>query len=145
MYNHESPSLVMFKVIWTHFTFLWLILKVWFHPQMNISLKYFQPQAIQDVDKFVSSSKHTWSTRSPLDPLQWMSTVRMRVQIADKNITIIIHKLNVCNKQINHYGLQKQKQSKSYLWIIMMFLWAVWTLILTAPIHSRGFIGDQVI
>ncbi len=28
---------------------------------MNISLKYFQPQAIQDVDEFVSSSKHTWA------------------------------------------------------------------------------------
>ncbi len=31
-----------------------------------------------------------------------------------------------------------------YLWIIVMFLSAVWTLILTAPIHCRGFIGEQV-
>ncbi len=30
-----------------------------------------------------------------------------------------------------------------YLWIIVMFLSAVWTLILTAPIHCRGFIGEQ--
>ncbi len=30
-----------------------------------------------------------------------------------------------------------------YLWI-MMFLSAVWTLILTAPIHCRGSIGEQV-
>ncbi len=29
-----------------------------------------------------------------------------------------------------------------YLWIIVMFLSAVWTLILTAPIHCRGSIGD---
>ncbi len=31
-----------------------------------------------------------------------------------------------------------------YLWIIVMFLSAVWTLILTAPIHCRGSIGEQV-
>ncbi len=29
------------------------------------------------------------------------------------------------------------------VWIIVMFLSAVWTLILTAPIHCRGFIGEQ--
>ncbi len=32
-----------------------------------------------------------------------------------------------------------------YLWIIVMFLSAVGTLILTAPIHCRGFTGKQVI
>ncbi len=31
------------------------------------------------------------------------------------------------------------------LWIIVMFLSAVWTLILTAPIHCRGSINEQVI
>ncbi len=31
-----------------------------------------------------------------------------------------------------------------YLWIIVMFLSAVWTLILTAPIHCRGSIGEQM-
>ncbi len=30
------------------------------------------------------------------------------------------------------------------LWIIVMFLSAVWTLILTAPIHCRGSFGEQV-
>ncbi len=30
------------------------------------------------------------------------------------------------------------------LWIIVMFLSAVWILILTAPIHCRGAIGKQV-
>ncbi len=30
-----------------------------------------------------------------------------------------------------------------YLWIIVMFLSAVWTLILTAPIHCRGSIAEQ--
>ncbi len=30
------------------------------------------------------------------------------------------------------------------LWIIVMFLSAVWTLILTAPIHCRGTICEQV-
>ncbi len=32
----------------------------------------------------------------------------------------------------------------NYLWIIVMFLSAVWTLILTAPIHCRGSISEQV-
>ncbi len=32
----------------------------------------------------------------------------------------------------------------NYLWIIVMYLSAVWTLILTAPIHCRGSIGEQV-
>ncbi len=31
-----------------------------------------------------------------------------------------------------------------YLCIIVMFLSAVWTLILTAPIQCRGSIGEQV-
>ncbi len=31
-----------------------------------------------------------------------------------------------------------------YLWIIMIFLSAVWTLILTAPIHCRASIGETV-
>ncbi len=31
-----------------------------------------------------------------------------------------------------------------YLWIIVMFLAAVWTLILMAPINFNGFIGEQV-
>ncbi len=31
-----------------------------------------------------------------------------------------------------------------YMWIIVMFLSAVWTLILTAPIHCRASIGEQV-
>ncbi len=32
----------------------------------------------------------------------------------------------------------------SGVWIIVMFLLAVLTLILTAPIHCRGSIGEQV-
>ncbi len=31
-----------------------------------------------------------------------------------------------------------------YLWIIVMFLSAVWSLILMAPIHRRGSIDEQV-
>ncbi len=31
-----------------------------------------------------------------------------------------------------------------YLWIDVMFLAAAWTLILTAPIHCRGSIGEKV-
>ncbi len=32
-----------------------------------------------------------------------------------------------------------------YLWIILMYLSAIWTLFLTAPIHCRGSISEQVI
>ncbi len=54
-----------------------------------------------------------------MDPLQWMGAVRMRVQTADKNITII-HKhhdssplmnimwskeLHICTKQIHHWDV----------------------------------------
>ncbi len=45
-----------------------------------------------DVDEFVSSSdlkKHHCITCSAMYALQWMGAVRMRVQTADKNITII--------------------------------------------------------
>ncbi len=31
------------------------------------------------------------------------------------------------------------------MWIIVMFLSAVWTLILTAPIHYRGSIGEEIL
>ncbi len=50
-------------------------------------LKCTHPQAIQDVDDFVSSSEQilrTCITRSAMDPLQWMGAVRTRVQTADK-------------------------------------------------------------
>ncbi len=33
---------------------------------------------------------------------------------------------------------------KDYLWITVMFLIAVWTLILMAPIHCKGSIDVQV-
>ncbi len=35
-------------------------------------------------------------------------------------------------------------RSVDYLRIIVMFLSAVWTLILTAPIHCRGSTGEQI-
>ncbi len=56
---------------------------------------FIHSQTIQDVDDFASSSEQIWKkmmnyiTCSPVDPLQWMGAVRMRVQTADNNITII--------------------------------------------------------
>ncbi len=105
-----------------------------------------------------------------------MGAVRMRVQTADKNITVIQHDPHDCSplerfwtvfacKQSlicayfypdsdkmtfspekiisflqtgTHFLLQKTLMDWSgvdYLWIFVMFLSAVWTLILTAPIH----------
>ncbi len=49
---------------------------------------------IEDVDEFVSSFQH-YTTCLPVDPLQWMGAVRMRVQTAYKTsqlINIIINK-----------------------------------------------------
>ncbi len=49
---------------------------------------------------------------------------------------IISNTLRLASRDVNWWtGL---------VWIIMMFLSAVWTLILTAPIHCRGSIGEQV-
>ncbi len=74
-----------------------------------------------------------------MGPLQWMGAVRMRVQTADKNITIT-HSFSPHKPFID--GLEWC--GVVYLWIIVMFLSAVWTLILTAPIHCRWSIGEQV-
>ncbi len=58
----------------------------------------------------------TYITCSPMDSLQWMGAVRMRVQTADKNITIIhttpVHQLR--NKSIIMVSLTSNccKQSK---------------------------------
>ncbi len=51
------------------------ILRAYFNQKFNL-------QAIQDVDEF----GEIWHfvTCSPMDPLQWMGAVRMRIQTADK-------------------------------------------------------------
>ncbi len=58
---------------------------------MNICWNFTYSQGIQDVDEFVSALEKIWRNLaySPMDPLQWMGAIRMRVQTADKNITII--------------------------------------------------------
>ncbi len=145
---------------------------------------------------------------SAMDALQWMGAVRMRVQTADKNITIIhttpVHQLtsgedkssnkssiktlltsNHClfravlsckrcliwcrflswfrpehfftgGSVIMDYGLswfitntqllssQDVNWWTGVVWIIVMFLSAVWTLILTAPIHCRASIAETL-
>ncbi len=43
-----------------------------------------------------------------------------------------------------HHSRPSINSGVDYLWIIVMFLSAVWTLILTAPIHCRGSICEQV-
>ncbi len=42
------------------------------------------------------------------------------------------------------FSSQNSKLIDRMVWIIMMFLWAVWTLILTAPIHCRASIAETV-
>ncbi len=70
-----------------------------------------------------------------MDPLQWMGAVGMRVQTPDQNIAII-HMTPV-----NHLTSCKAKSCvfvRNFLSIIVMFLSAIWTLIMMAPIHCRG-------
>ncbi len=81
--------------------------------------KFTHPQAIQDVNEFVSSLEQIWRNLALhhllTNRLQWMGAVRMRVQTTDENITIIhnltpVHQLMSCevksymfkNKQIHH-------------------------------------------
>ncbi len=84
------------------------------------------------------------------DPLQWMGAVRMRVQTADKNITSTPHysspSVDVLWRQKLHVCMSSQDVNwwTGVVWIIVMFLSAVWILILTAPIHCKGYIGEQV-
>ncbi len=61
---------------------------------MKVYWKYTYPQATQEADEFVFhryrfGEMYHYITYSSTDPLQWMGAVRMRVQTADKNITII--------------------------------------------------------
>ncbi len=56
--------------------------------------------SLSDYPEFISSLEQIWKNVALhhllMDPLQWMGAVRMRVQTADKNITII-HTLQSIN------------------------------------------------
>ncbi len=65
------------------------------HPQNKQMLHL---PAIQDVDEFVSSSEQIWRNASL--HLQWMGAVRMRVQTADKSITIIVIQNNPVHQRM---------------------------------------------
>ncbi len=67
------------------------------HPKMKSCWEFTHPQTIQDVDEFVSSSEQILRNLAlhHLITLQWMGAVTMRVQTADKSITIMtpVHQL----------------------------------------------------
>ncbi len=59
---------------------------------MEICWKCPHPQAIQDLDEFILFGNRFGEiaiTCSPMDPLQWMGAIRIKVLSADKNIKII--------------------------------------------------------
>ncbi len=107
-------------------------------------------KAIQDVTKFVSSLKHIWRNLasniicSPMDALQWMGAVRMRVQTSYKNITIIytttIHQLMTC-------------EVKSYMFVALMIKSIIKVLSLNhcfqlkyeSSIHNIAFSSEKVV
>ncbi len=86
-------------------------------------------------------------TCSSVGPLQWMGAVRMRVQTADKNITVIhtTPVLQIISCRVKSCIFVRNKSIiKTILTLNRCLLSAVWTLILTAPIHCSGSIGEQV-
>ncbi len=60
--------------------------------------------------------------------------------IMDSFFGIVLWKL----KGLIYLFITNMHWSVDYLWIIVTFLSAVWILILTAPIHCRGSISEQV-
>ncbi len=77
-----------------------------------------------------------------MDPLKWMGAVRMNgLKLKHLNDGFVSYK---------HWAFHftrcslMDRSHVGYLSIIVMFLSAVWTLILTAPIHCRWFVGEQV-
>ncbi len=103
MKNHHPPFLV-WKIDLSVFSF-WVVLRNSLPQNQTFRENVLTSQAFQDVDEFASSSEQIWrnvalhhllSNRSSA----WMGAVRMRVQTADKNITII-HKLSTPLQSIN--------------------------------------------
>ncbi len=100
-----------------------------------MSSTFTQPQAIQNVDEFISSSEQIWITCPPMDQinLQRMGAVRMRVQTGDKNITIRetpVHQLIPCEAKICIIAWNKS--------IVKMFLISNYCLWL----HYKSFINN---
>ncbi len=58
------------------------------------------------------------------------------------DVNVLMMDLFLTNTQI--FASQDVNWKTGVVWIIVMFLSAVWTLILPAPIHCRGSIGEQV-
>ncbi len=104
------------------------------------------PRDIQDVDELVSSSEQIWRnvayfTCSSVDALQWMGAVRIRVQTADKNITLI-HTTPVYQWMSG--------EGKSYMivrnkFIIKTFLTSNCCLRIESSIISISFSGEKII
>ncbi len=63
-----------------------------------------------------------------------------RAIIEVKHISI----MNVFLTNMQVFSSQDSNWWTGVVWIFVMFLSAVWTLILTAPIHCKGFIDEQV-
>ncbi len=114
---HQHICLVQF---WSVFTYKWCLICAYFFPDSDwdyLILLLLEKAMLWIEDSYL------------IDPnKQWFEV---------KNILII-------DVFITNMQLFTSLESCYYLWIIVMFLSAVWTFILTAPIHCRGSIGEQV-
>ncbi len=112
------------------------------HPKLNICWTCIHPQAIQDVNEFVSSAldrlltnvkkSMSWCERTTWN---WLFSRKESV-IMDRSNRLYIKYLNDgsdSNKQL--FTSQDVNWWTGVVWIIAMFLWAVWTLLWTAPIY----------
>ncbi len=93
----------------------WVLFKRIVHPKVNICSI---PTHSQATSRFLHLNRlvemYYYISSSP-DPLQWMGAVKMRVQTADKTITIIhmspVHQLMSCDVESCMFVKKKLKKN----------------------------------
>ncbi len=149
---------------------VWLIILAIFHTKLSYKFIRLRKQCTSHTyhfyDTFMALLCHTGleQHQKPVDPLQWMGAVRLRVQTADKSIkriyksqlqssNYLVKWKAVCLEETNltlryfyfsfwpkYHNIAMLPQVKKSFPVLS----AVWTIILTAPIHCRRSIGEQV-
>ncbi len=115
VFSHHNPPTYLFRIIWDWF-YLWKVL------DLCIFLSWFRKDDLFTVESNVMEDLY----------FSWKQQFEVKSALMDLFL-------------INTVYIFPKHELRDYLWIIMMFLSAIWTLILTAPIHCRGSIGEQVI
>ncbi len=106
-----------------------------------------ETSCIWNESQVVSCWRHAWNISIlPANLLVFRVPVVGDSQNQNMNLTSTHNRgtliMNVYNKQ-TFFTSQDVNRCTGVVWIIVMFLSAVWTLILTAPIHCGVSIGEQ--